>query len=292
VAPIERDLVPINPLLGVQTEEGRTMVSRRQWFGRVMGLVGAVLLAWGPAQAPARAQGGDVVVFAAASLKNALDAINAQWQKETGKQATISYAASSALAKQIEQGAPAQIFISADLDWMDYLAGKTLIKTDTRSNLLGNRTVLIAPKDKAQPVEIKAGFDLAKILGDGRLSMANVEAVPAGKYGKAALEKLGVWGSVSDRIAQAENVRAALLFVSRGEAPAGIVYQTDAAADPNVRIIGTFPENTHPPIIYPIAITASASHPDAAAFLAYLKSAKAKPLFEAQGFAVLSRGQS
>ncbi len=197
-----------------------------------------------------------------------------------------------ALAKQIEQGAPAQLFISADLDWMDYVAQRNLIKPETRSNLLGNRIVLIAHKDRAQVIEIKAGFDLAKVLGDGRLSMANVEAVPAGKYGKAALEKLGVWTSVSSKIAQAENVRAALLFVSRGEAPAGIVYQTDAAADPNVKVIGTFPENTHPPIIYPIALTANASHPDAAAFLAYLKSARAKPVFEAQGFTMLSPGQS
>ena len=267
-------------------------VTRRTWLGRITGLAAALLLASGLPQSPARAQGGDLVVFAAASLKNALDAVNAQWQKETGKKAIISYAASSALAKQIEQGAPAQMFISADLDWMDYVAQKNLIKPDTRSNLLGNRIVLIAPKDKAQPIEIKAGFDLAKVLGDGRLAMANVDAVPAGKYGKAALEKLGVWASVSSKVAQAENVRAALLLVSRGEAPAGIVYQTDAAADPNVKIIGTFPEDTHPPIIYPIALTANADHPDAAAFLAYIKSAKAKPLFEAQGFTVLSPGQS
>ena len=158
--------------------------------------------------------------FAAASLKTALDAINTQWQKETGRKATISYAASSALAKQIEQGAPAQMSVSADLDWMDYVAQKNLIKVETRSNLLGNRIVLIASKDKAPPVEIKPGFDLAKLLGDGRLSMANIDSVPAGKYGKAALEKLGVWSSVAGRIAQAENVRAALLLVSRGEAPA------------------------------------------------------------------------
>jgi len=267
-------------------------VGRRKWLGRGIGLGVAVLLTWGLPQAPARAQGGDVVVFAAASLKNALDAINAQWQKETGKKATISYAASPALAKQIELGAPAQVFISADLDWMDYVAQRNLIKPDTRANLLGNRIVLIAPKDKAQPVEIKAGFDLAKVIGDGRLSMANIDSVPAGKYGKAALEKLGAWAAVSSKIAQAENVRAALLFVSRGEAPAGIVYQTDAAADPEVKIIGTFPENTHPPIIYPIALTANASHPDAAAFLAYVRSGKARPLFEAQGFTVLSAERS
>jgi molybdate transport system substrate-binding protein len=250
------------------------------------------LLASAPPHAPAGAQGGDVIVFAAASLKNALDAVNAQWQKDTGKKAVVSYAASSALARQIEQGAPAQMFISADLDWMDYLARKNLIKPETRSNLLGNRLVLIAPKGKGQPFKIGPGFDLARLLGEGRLAMANVEAVPAGKYGKAALEALGVWASVSDRIAQAENVRAALLLVARGEAPAGIVYQTDAAADPGVMILATFPEDSHPPIIYPIALTASATHPDAAGFLAYVRSAKARPLLEAQGFAVLDSGRS
>ena len=266
-------------------------ISRRNWLihGAV---VGALALTFGIKPAPAAAQGSEVVVFAAASLKNALDAINAQWEKETGKKAKISYAASSALAKQIEQGAPAQLFISADLDWMDYLAGKNLIKPETRANLLGNRIVLVAPKDKARPIEIKPGFDLAKVLGDGRLAMANVDAVPAGKYGKAALEKLGVWASVSGKLAQAENVRATLLLVSRGEAPAGIVYQTDAAADANVAIIGTFPQDTHAPIIYPIALTKDASNPDAAAFLDYMKSAKAKPLFEAQGFTVLTASKT
>ena len=194
--------------------------------------------------------------------------------------------------RQIESGAPAQVFISADLAWMDYVANKNLIRPETRSNLLGNRIVLIAPRDRATAVDIKPGFDLAKVLGDGRLAMANVDAVPAGRYGKAALEKLGVWGSVSGRLAQAENVRAALLLVSRGEAPAGIVYATDAASDKGVTIVGTFPENTHPPIVYPIALTTSAASPDAAAFLAYIKSDKARPLFEAQGFTVLSSGRS
>ena len=260
---------------------------RRKTLGRMLALAAAAALAWGvPPPAPAHAQSGDLVVFAAASLKNALDAIHAQWQKETGKSAKISYAASSALAKQIEQDAPAQLFISADIPWMDYVEKKDLIKKETRSDLLGNRIVLIAPKDKAKAVDIKPGFDLAKVIGDGRLAMANVEAVPAGRYGKASLEKLGVWASVSGKLAQAENVRAALLLVSRGEAPAGIVYQTDAASDKGVTIIGTFPQDTHPPIIYPIALTKSAG-PDAAAFLAYIKSAKAKSLFEAQGFTVL-----
>jgi molybdate transport system substrate-binding protein len=263
-----------------------TGMNRRHLFARTIA-ASCLLFAWALPPA-ACAQDGDVVVFAAASLKNALDGINSQWQKDASKNASISYAASSALAKQIEQGAPAQVFISADLDWMDYLAGKNLIKADTRTNLLGNRIVLIATKSKAQPVEIKDGFDLAKLLGDGRLSMGNVDSVPAGKYGKAALEKLGVWTSVSNKIAQAENVRAALLLVSRGEAPFGIVYQTDAAADPNVEIVGTFPENTHPPIIYPIALTANATNPNAAAFLAYVKSPAARPLFEAQGFTMLT----
>ena len=267
-------------------------VSRRNWFAGLLGLAVTATLAAGPPQPTAQAQAGDLVVFAAASLKNALDAINAQWQKDTGKKALISYGASSTLAKQIEQGAPAQMFISADLDWMDYLAQRNLIKPETRSNLLGNRIVLIAPNDKAQPIDIKPGFDLAKALGDGRLSMANVDSVPAGKYGKAALEKLGVWNSVSGKLAQAENVRAALLLVSRGETPLGIVYQTDAAADPNVKIVGTFPEDTHPSIIYPIALTATANNPNAAVFLDYVRSAKAKPLFEAQGFTVLGSGRS
>jgi molybdate transport system substrate-binding protein len=241
----------------------------------------------GLAHQPAAAQGKDVVVFAAASLKNAIDDINAQWRRETGKKATVSYAGSPALARQIEQGAPADLFISADLSWMDYLQQRNLIKPKTRGNLLGNRIVLIAGKDSRVATKLAPGVDLAGLLGSGRLAMADVKAVPAGRYGKAALEALKIWPAVEGRIAQAENVRAALLLVSRGEAPLGIVYRTDAAADPNVKIIDVFPENTHPPIIYPAAVTAGSTHPDAAAFLAYLKSPSAKPLFEKQGFAVL-----
>jgi molybdate transport system substrate-binding protein len=261
----------------------------RTWFAALV-LAGALLA--GAAPIAAKAQRGDIVVFAAASLKNALDAVNAQWQMETGKKAVISYAASSALAKQIEQGAPAQLFISADLDWMDYLAQKSLIQPETRSNLLSNRLVLIAPKDKAQRLEVVRGFDLAGRIGNGRLAVANVDAVPAGKYAKGALAKLGVWDSVAAKTAQAENVRAALILVSRGEAPVGIVYQTDAASDRQVAIIGMFPEDTHPPIVYPVALTASAAHPDAAAFLGYLTSARAKPVFQAHGFTVLGAGRS
>jgi molybdate transport system substrate-binding protein len=229
----------------------------------------------------------DVLFFAAASLKNALDAIDAQYEKDTGKHVTVSLAASSTLAKQIESGAPADIFISADLDWMDYLAKKDLIKVDTRKNLLGNELVLIAPKDSAPSVTIAPGFDLAGLLKGGKLAMADTSAVPAGKYGKAALEKLGVWDKVSGQIAQAENVRAALALVARNEAPLGIVYQTDAAAEPGVKIVATFPADTHPPIIYPIALLAGSKNPDAAGYLAYLKGAAAKPHFEKQGFVIL-----
>jgi molybdate transport system substrate-binding protein len=228
-----------------------------------------------------------VTVFAAASMKNALDAANAEWQKETGNETTVSYAASSALAKQIEAAAPADLFISADLAWMDYVAEKKLIREDTRSNLLGNRIVLIAPKDKAEKVEIKEGFDLAGLIGDGKLAMGAVDSVPAGKYGKAALEKLGIWSSVEGKVAGAESVRAALALVSRGEAPYGIVYQTDAAADPGVAIVGAFPEYSHPPIIYPVAILADSKSPAASAYLDFLKSDKAAPFFTEQGFTVL-----
>ena len=261
------------------------MLKRRSWLGLAL----ALSMVPGLAQAPAQAQ-DSVVVFAAASLKNALDEIAATWAKDTGKPAPkISYAASSALAKQMEQGAPADLFISADLDWMDYAAGKNLIQADTRFNLLGNKIVFVAPKDsKVTNLAIK-GPDLTAALAGGKLSMANVDAVPAGKYGKAALEKLGAWAAVKDSIAQAENVRAALLLVARGEAPLGIVYSTDAAAEPNVKIIDAFPADSHPPIIYPAAEMKDSKSADAKAFLDYLKSSKARPAFEKQGFTVLAK---
>jgi molybdate transport system substrate-binding protein len=260
--------------------------TRRLWLSLLLGAG----LGLGTLVGPAAAQGKDPLIFAAASLKNALDEIAGQWQRQSGKKAVISYGASNNLIKQIEAGAPADIFISADLDWMDYGQQKNLIKPDTRINLLGNRLVLIAPKDASLNINIQPGFDLAAALKRGRLSMANVEAVPAGKYGKAALEKLGAWDGVKDKIAQAENVRAALLFVARGEAPLGIVYQTDAASDPNVKIVATFPENTHPPIIYPIALTRESSNRDAAALLNFIRSPAARPAFERQGFTVLGPG--
>jgi molybdate transport system substrate-binding protein len=256
-------------------------MKRREWLGLALATAVAPL-------SMARAQAGGLVVFAAASLKNALDDIAASWTKETGKTAPrISYGASSALAKQLEQGAPADLFISADTDWMDYVEKKDLIKKDTRVNLLGNKIVLIAPRDSKVALDVKPGFDLAKALGGGKLAMANVDAVPAGKYGKAALEKLGAWNGVKDKVAQAENVRAALLLVARGEAPLGIVYSTDAAAEPNVRIVSAFPADSHPPIIYPAAVTKDSKSADAKGFLDYLKSSKARPAFEKQGFTVL-----
>jgi molybdate transport system substrate-binding protein len=254
-------------------------MKRRAWLGL------AVAFALAPAAAFAQ---DSLVIFAAASMKNALDEVATGWSKDSGKpMPKISYAASSALAKQLEQGAPADLFISADTDWMDYVEKKDLIKKDTRVDLLGNKIVLIAPKDSKATVDVKQGFDLAKALAGGKLAMANVDSVPAGKYGKAALEKLGAWDGVKGSVAQAENVRAALLLVARGEAPLGIVYSTDAAAEPNVKIVGTFPADSHPPIIYPVAVTKSAKSPDAQPFLDLMKSAKARPAFEKQGFAVL-----
>ena len=189
---------------------------------------------------------------------------------------------------QIEQGAPADVFISADLDWMKYLTDKKLTRPDTEVKLLGNRIVLVTPADSEASAEIAQGFDLAELVGDGRLAMANVDSVPAGKYGKAALEKLGVWDSVSGKVAQAENVRAALALVSTGEAPLGIVYKTDAAADPKVEVVAAFPADTHPPIVYPVAQTAESKGDNTASFLKCLRTPKAKELFEAQGFTVLA----
>ena len=190
-------------------------------------------------------------------MKNALDDVDDAYSKQSGVKIVASYAASSALMKQIEQGAPADVFLSADLKWMDYGAERKLINTTTRVDLLGNRLVLIAPKDsKINAVTIAPGFDLAALAGSGRIAVGDVRAVPAGLYAKAALEKLGVWPAVEPKLAMAENVRAALVLVARGEAPFGIVYETDAKIDPGVKIVGVFPEDSHPPIIYPVAMTA------------------------------------
>lgn len=192
--------------------------------------------------APAAAQAKTLTVFAAASMKNALDEVSAAYTAKTGVKVVASYAASSALAKQLEQGAPADIFISADTDWMTYSIGKKTINEPTRVDLLGNKIVLIAPKDlKIENVTIGQGFDLAKLAGDGRIATGDVKAVPVGKYAKAALEKLGSWQAVEPKFAMAESVRAALALVARGEAVLGIVYETDAKVEPGVKIVGAFP---------------------------------------------------
>jgi molybdate transport system substrate-binding protein len=246
-----------------------------------IGLTAALLLA------PGGARAGDVTVFAAASLKNAMDDVADAFARRTDHTATISLAGSSALARQIEAGAPADVFISANVDWMDRLEAAGLVRPDSRFDLLGNRLVLVAGDPAAAPIRIAPGFDLAGRLGDGRLAMALVNAVPAGIYGKAALQSLGVWRAVEPKVAQADNVRAALALVALGEAPYGIVYATDAAAEDDVTVVGTFPADTHPPIIYPAARTVDGTSQAAGAFLDFLTSAPARDAFERQGFTVL-----
>src|SRR5215470_1976660 len=234
----------IRPDCGATPHAGSPAKGAPEMLNRFASFVTAFAFAVGAAGLPpsALAQERTLTVFAAASMKNALDDINAAYTKSTGIKVVASYAASSALIKQIENGAPADVFASADLDWMDYGAQHKLIKDDTRVNLLGNRLVLIAPKDsKIGTVTIAPGFDLAKLAGDGRIVTAAVRAVPVGKYAKAALEKLGAWAAAEPKFAMTENVRAALTLVARGEAPLGIVYETDAKVEPGVKIVGAFP---------------------------------------------------
>lgn len=250
-----------------------------------------IVLSLFAAAAAARAERPPTTVFAAASLKDALDEVVAAWNRDSGKAVRVSYAASSTLAVQIARGAPADVFVSADREWMDDLAAKGLIQPETRVDLLGNRLVLIAPKDAGKNLDLRPGLDLAAALGEGRrLALANVQAVPAGRYAKAALAALGAWEGVKDRLAQADNVRAALRLVARGEAPLGIVYATDAASDPAVAAVGTFPADAHPPIVYPAALLKRAG-PAAAAFFRFLRSAPARAVFERYGFRWLPRGR-
>jgi molybdate transport system substrate-binding protein len=229
----------------------------------------------------------DLRIFGAASLKGALDDANVRYRRVTGRKVVGSYGGSDTMAKQIENGAPADIFISADIDWMDYLAGQGRIKPETRVNFLGNKLVLIASAGSAPTLAIGPNFPLAQALGNGRLAVANPASVPAGKYGKAALEALGVWASVEDRLALAPDVRAALEIVCRREAPLGIVYQTDAVSDQDADIVGTFPASSHPPIIYPLAVTAASTNPTAKSYIAFLQSDAIKPALGLQGFALL-----
>lgn len=224
-----------------------------------------------------------LTVFAAASLKDALDDAAALYQKRTPQKIVLAYAASSALARQIENGAPADVFISADLDWMKYLVKRHRI-AGSPVNLLRNELVLIAPAASPGNIRIARGFALSGLLGSGRLAVADPDYVPAGKYAKAALESLGVWNTVKDRLAQADNVRAALVLVARGEAPAGIVYDTDAKADRRVRVLDRFPINAYPPIIYPAAVLARARTGEAQMFLAFLTSAPVQEIFRKYGF--------
>jgi molybdate transport system substrate-binding protein len=245
--------------------------------------IAAVLFAISAAQ-PVLAQDRVVTVFAAASMTNVTNDLNAIFTRNTGIKVTPSYAASSALAKQIESGAPADVFISADSAWMDYVQQRKLIKTNTRFDIAGNRLVLIAPRDsRLGEQKIGQGFDLAKLAGDGRIATGDVKSVPAGRYAQASLEKLGSWKAAESKFAMTDNVRAALVLVARGEAVLGIVYETDAAVEPGVKVIGKFPPGSHPPIIYPVALTATAK-PDADLYHRLLRSATTQVILEKHGF--------
>ncbi len=246
----------------------------------------AVLALTAPTRLAAQ-NGPTVTVFAAASLKNVLDEAGGAYKAKTGATVHFSYAASSAIARQIEQGAPADVFISADSDWMDYLAKRKLIVGASRRDLLTNHLAIIAPANSTVKLRIAKGMDLAGALKGGRLSIAGPE-VPAGKYGRASLTSLGVWDAVKDHVVDAENVRSALSFVALGEAPLGIVYDTDAKTEPKVRIVGLFPDASHPPIVYPIALVAASHNAAAGPFLVWLEGRQAAALFRKYGFTVLA----
>jgi len=234
------------------------------------------------AAAPTSAR--DLLVFGAASLRDALDAVIATDEGNGGGEVRVAYASSSTLARQIEQGAPADIFISANPQWMDYLEQKDLLRKGSRADLLGNGLVLVAPLDSAATIEIAPGFDLAGLLGDGLLAMGDPDHVPAGIYGREALENLGVWDAVAPKVARADNVRAALALVARGETPLGVVYRSDAIADDGVKVIATFPPGRHAPIIYPVAVIADSRNAEADAFVALLRSETAAAIFAQFGF--------
>jgi molybdate transport system substrate-binding protein len=235
----------------------------------------------------ADADRSSITVFAAASLTNALQELGDGFTKETSIPVRFSFAASSALARQIENGSPADVFFSADLEWMDYLQTRNLIQRDTRRDVLGNRLVLIAPADSKIKLKIGPNFPLAAALGKGRLATGDPDAVPVGRYAREALTTLGIWNDVAERMVRADSVRSALAFVDRGEAPLGIVYETDAMIDKHVRVLDVFPANSHLAIVYPIALT-SAAKPNAARFVAYLRGPAGKLVFKAYGFTSLN----
>lgn len=243
----------------------------------------AVLLA--PSATRAQDDAG-LTVFAAASLKESLDEAAAAYQRQTGVPVRVSYAASSALARQIEQGAPADVFFSADLEWMDYLQQRNRVDVATRRSLLGNQLVLIAPTASKAQVDLKRPATLLAALGGGRLAVGQTQTVPAGKYAKASLESLSLWNGVRPRLAESESVRAALMLVARGETPLGIVYASDAKAEASVRVVAIFPEDSHPPIVYPVAALRSARAAQAARFVQWLASPAADTIFTKRGFAV------
>lgn len=255
-------------------------------LGRRTLILGVATMAAGGS---AGATAAPVTLFAAASLQESLTEAGHLWSRSSGVPVRFSFGASSAIARQIAQGAPADLFLSADLEWMDWLAGKALIVPASRRNLLSNALVLIAPARSQTRLTVGGGMPLARALGPGRLAVADTNAVPAGRYAKAALTSLGVWRSVENRLLPAESVRAALAYVSRGEAPLGIVYATDARADPKVRVVGTFPAASHPPIVYPAALVAASRHRGAAGLLGFLQGAQASAAFRRHGFGVPAR---
>jgi molybdate transport system substrate-binding protein len=247
-----------------------------------------LVVIFGTALCAAQVQAQEVLVFAASSLTDALGAIAAKYEQGSHDHIVLSFASSSALARQIESGAPADIYASADANWMDYLEQQNLIRARTRRDLVGNQLVLIAPQgSRLKPTRLTPGFPMSAWLGDGRLAMGNPEHVPAGIYGEQALKFLRVWKSLRRDVAGAEDVRAALALVALGEVPLGIVYRTDALMEDAVKIIGTFPERSHAPIVYPIALTTQGKDPAARAFFGYMTSAKSKAVFERHGFKML-----
>lgn len=233
-------------------------------------------------------KGSELLVFAAASLTNVLEELSVDWTRQSGVPVKLSFAASAALARQIEAGSRADVFISADEEWMTYLAQHRLIDAASRRDLIGNSLVLIAPADSKVRVTLKPGVDLAAALGNGRLATGDPASVPVGRYAKAALESLGVWEPLKDRLVPADNVRGALNFVARGEVPLGVVYATDAGAEKAVRVVATFPAATHPPIVYPAART-SAGRRDSIGYLAYLGGARAAVIWKKYGFQELGK---
>jgi molybdate transport system substrate-binding protein len=254
----------------------------------ILGLCGLAALAAIAAPPDAAAAEAPLTVFAAASLKESMDEAAAAYGAATGQRVRVSYAASSALARQIAQGAPADVFVSADREWMDSLQARGLVDAGSRSDLLGNRLVLVAPAAAgAEPMALRQGLDLRPLLGTrGRIALGMVDSVPAGKYAKSGFEALGMWDAIAPRVAGVENVRAALMLVARGEAPLGVVYASDALAEPRVRVLATFPAGSHPPIVYPAARVAASRHPHATRFLRWLKDADARAIFRAHGFSL------